>query len=318
MTAPVAIIIPCYRQAHLLGEALASCLAQEPPPAEIIVVDDGSPDNVAAAIAAIGKATEIRLVRRLNGGLSAARNTGLIASTSPYLVFLDADDRLCPGAIAAGLASHAANPDAVFTWGGYRNMDFGGRHWSRPNLPRLRRQPYLALLGGNVIGMHATVMYRRAPLLAAGGFDENLRTCEDWDLYLRLAKTNAVASHHHVTADYRRHAAGMSRGFDQLIATGLGVLERHRPGPDEPAERHRAWRRGRLQVTGLNLKRALVQALPALARGDLDAPRAAIRMLLRYLPITLSLGAGSVGPRPAVPVMTSTLTASPADLEMQT
>ncbi len=104
MPAPVAIIIPCYRQAHLLGEALESCAEQQPLPAEIIVVDDGSPDDVSAAVAPYAERLPIRLIRRENGGLSAARNTGLEASQSAYLVFLDADDRLCPGAVAAGLA----------------------------------------------------------------------------------------------------------------------------------------------------------------------------------------------------------------------
>jgi glycosyltransferase involved in cell wall biosynthesis len=312
MTAPVAIVIPCYGQAHLLGEAVASCLAQLPPPAEIIVVDDGSPDDVAAAVAEFGEQPSIRLVRRANGGLSAARNTGLAASTSPFLVFLDADDRLCPGALAAGLACLAAHPAAAFVWGGYRNMDADGTYWPAPSLPRPTTSPYLALLTGNVIGMHATVMYRRQPLTESGGFDERLRACEDWDVYLRLAKGHPIACHSHVAADYRRHAGGMSRDFTRLIDAGLAVLERHRPAPDAPAVQHRAWRRGRIQLTGLNLKRALVQAAKALARGDLAEPHAAIRTVARYLPVPLFFGAHGFGPRIAAPAMLSSL-AAPAD-----
>ncbi len=301
MTAPVAIVIPCYKQAHLLGEALASCLAQQPRPAEIIVVDDGSPDDVAGAVAAMGEAPTIRLVRRPNGGLSAARNTGLELSRSPCLVFLDADDRLCPGALAAGLACLAAHPEAAFVHGGYRNMDLAGTYWPSPTLPRPGPTTLDDLLAGNVVGMHGTVLYRREPLEDTGGFDEALRSCEDWDVYLRLARTHAVVAHRHVCADYRRHAAGMSQDFDRLIDAGLTVLERHRPEAGEPPARHRAWRRGRVQVTGLNLKRAVVAGLRALGRGEMAEPIAALRTARRYLPILSTLGAAGFGPQLAVP-----------------
>jgi glycosyltransferase involved in cell wall biosynthesis len=297
MTASVAIIIPCYGQAHLLGEALASCLGQDPPPAEIIVVDDGSPDDVAGAVAAMGEAPSIRLVRRPNGGLSAARNTGLEASQSPYLVFLDADDRLCPGALAAGLACLADWPEAAFVFGGYRNMDIAGHYWRHPTLPRPGPTTLVDLLAVNVVGMHATVMYRRAPLVAAGGFDEALRSCEDWDVYLRLAASHEIIAHRHICADYRRHAGGMSHVFDRLIDAGLLVLERHRPAPDDPVAHHRAWRRGRLRLTGVNLKRAVAAGLRALARGDTAAPVAALRAVRRYLPLVLALGAAGFGPK---------------------
>ena len=302
MIARVAIVIPCYKQAHLLGEALQSCLAQDPPAAEIIVVDDGSPDDVEGAIAALGAGTAIRLVRRPNGGLSAARNTGLHASRSPYLVFLDADDRLCPGALAAGLACLEAHRHAAFTFGGYRNMDIDGRYWPKPALPRPGPTTLVDLLGGNVVGMHATVMYRREPLVAAGGFDEALQSCEDWDVYLRLAQEHEAVAHRHITADYRRHAGGMSQAFDRLIDAGLMVLERHRPQPTDPPAQHRAWRGGRLQLTGTNLKRAVVAGLTTLARGERGQPVATLRTVRRYLPIVLALGAHGFGPAVGSPV----------------
>ncbi len=296
MPAPVAIVIPCFRQAHLLGEALESCAAQRPLPAETIVVDDGSPDDVAAAVLPFAERLPIRLVRRDNGGLSAARNAGLAESQSAYLVFLDADDRLCQGALAAGLAGLEAHPQAAFVWGGYRCMDLSGRHYGSAILPAPSPEPLLDLLTGNVIGMHATVMYRRGPLIAAGGFAEALRACEDWDVYLRLAKSHKVASHRHVCADYRRHAGGMSRDFMRLIDAGLIVLDAHRPLPGEPVARHRAWRRGRLRLVGLNLKRAVGAGLGAALRGDWTDLGAVTRTVARYCMILLSLGSPRFGP----------------------
>ena len=86
----VSVIIPCYNQAHYLGEAIASVLGQTHAHYEIIVVDDGSTDDTERVAA---RHTGVRCLRKKNGGLAAARNTGLRASKGDYVVFLDADDR---------------------------------------------------------------------------------------------------------------------------------------------------------------------------------------------------------------------------------
>src|SRR5690349_6707431 len=97
----VSIVIPTYNHAHFLGEAIDSATSQSVAPREIIVVDDGSSDNPAAIVA---KYPAIRFVRQSNQGLAAARNTGLDLAVGRYVVFLDADDRLMPNALAVNLA----------------------------------------------------------------------------------------------------------------------------------------------------------------------------------------------------------------------
>src|SRR5215210_2105808 len=92
----VSVIIPCYNQAHFLGEAIESVLGQSYPNFEIVVVDDGSPDDTAEVAA---RYPEVRYICQDNQGLSAARNTGLGQSEGEYVVFLDADDRLLPEAL---------------------------------------------------------------------------------------------------------------------------------------------------------------------------------------------------------------------------
>jgi glycosyltransferase involved in cell wall biosynthesis len=277
----VAVVIPCYRQAHLLGEALESCLEQEPPPTEIIVVDDGSPDDVRAAVAAFDD-PRIRLVRRSNGGLSAARNTGLVASTSPLIVFLDADDTLRPGALAAGLACHAAHPAAAFVWGGFQNMDANGRPFGRAVVRRPRRAPFIEITIGNIIGMHGAVMYRRAPLIDAGGFDEALRTVEDWDMYLRLAKEHPVSWHDGIVANYRRHGNTITGDYDGMLRGGLTMLEHFRPSIGEAPALVRAWSLGRARFVGRNLRKALLAGLRGLRQGHFRPLLRAIRTVVRY------------------------------------
>jgi glycosyltransferase involved in cell wall biosynthesis len=306
-TTAVAVVIPCYKQAHLLGDALRSCLAQEPLPAEIIVVDDGSPDDVAAAVAALGD-PGIRLVRRPNGGLSAARNTGLVASTSPFLVFLDADDTLRPGALSAGLACHAANPGAAFVWGGFQNMDGNGRPYGPLVARRPHVDPLVALLAGNIVGMHGAVMYRREPLVAAGGFDKALRTVEDWDMYLRLARDHPVAWHDRIVANYRRYDNSMSGDYDGMLRGGLIMLERLRPSTGAPPALERAWRLGRARFVGRNLRKSMLAGLRGLGRGDLRPLLRSSRTLARHLPFLLP----SVRPGFAVAVTPQRLPTAPS------
>ena len=99
--ATVGVVITTYNHAHFLGEALDSLRAQTRPADDIVVVDDGSDDNPGEVVA---RFPGVRGIRQDNRGLAAARNTGLTALRTRYVIFLDADDRLEPNAIAAGLA----------------------------------------------------------------------------------------------------------------------------------------------------------------------------------------------------------------------
>jgi glycosyltransferase involved in cell wall biosynthesis len=277
----VTVVIPCYKQAHLLGDAIRSCLGQEPAPAEVIVVDDGSPDDVAAAVAAVGN-PRVRLLRRDNGGLSAARNTGLLASSSPFLIFLDADDTLRPDAIAAGLACHAAHPGAAFVWGGFQNMDADGCLYGPLSARQPQAVPLTDLLAGNIVGMHGAVMYRREPLTAAGGFDEALRTVEDWDMYLRLAAAHPVACHDTPVANYRRYDNSMSTDFDRMLRGGLTMLEHFRPAGGADPALASTWRLGRARFVGRNFRKALLAGLRGLGRGSVRPMLRASRVVAQY------------------------------------
>ena len=94
----VSVVIPCYNQAHFLGEAIESVFKQTYKHFEIVVVDDGSTDNTSEVAR---RYSGIRCIEQVNQGLSAARNTGIRESKGEYLVFLDADDRLYPIALEA-------------------------------------------------------------------------------------------------------------------------------------------------------------------------------------------------------------------------
>lgn len=240
----VSVIVTCYRQAHLLPEALASALAQHPRP-EIIVVDDGSPDDVAGVVR---RHPDVRYVRQRNQGISAARNRGLAETRADYVVFLDADDRLLPGALDAGLACAAEHPEAAFVFGDFRFMAADGTPQSvrvRPPMPRAGL--YLALLRQNYVEMLATVLFRRDVLVREGGFRTELRSAEDYDLLLRLARGYPTFAHGALVAEYRRYphtGASLSNTPTRMLRSTMRVLHAQWPYARGDAERAAALRAG--------------------------------------------------------------------------
>jgi glycosyltransferase involved in cell wall biosynthesis len=221
----VAVAIATYNHARFLGAAIDSVLAQTVPPAEILVVDDGSTDQPEAVVE---RFPQVRILRQANAGLSAARNSGYRNTSAPLLLFLDADDRLAPNAIETGLKSLATNADAAFTFGAYRIVHALQGRATCPPLRPVPQAAFASFLQGNMIGMHATVLYRREPLQRAGGFAEDLPACEDYEMYLRLARDHPVLCHDDICADYYFHDSNMSRNPGFMLDAALRALGRYR------------------------------------------------------------------------------------------
>jgi CTP:molybdopterin cytidylyltransferase MocA len=237
----VSVIIPCFNQGHFLAEAIESALAQSYRPLEIVVVDDGSSDDSAQVAR---RYAGVKLIRQPNRGLSAARNAGLEASAGAYLVFVDADDRLLGEALQAGVNDLAEHPECAFVYGHYRLIAADGAPLPSAEGRRVGADHYLEMLRANCIGMHATVMYRRAVFNDVGGFDTTLGACEDYDLYLRITRRFAVHCHAAVVAEYRQHDANMSKDAGLMLKTALAVIGRQRPYVSGNATARMAYRAG--------------------------------------------------------------------------
>ena len=110
--ARVAVIVPAYGVAHLVGEALESLQAQTMADWECVVVDDGAPDDVAAAVAPFLDDSRITLLETENGGVSTARNRAIARTRAPLVALLDGDDMLRPDYLARTCAALEADPQA--------------------------------------------------------------------------------------------------------------------------------------------------------------------------------------------------------------
>jgi glycosyltransferase involved in cell wall biosynthesis len=238
----VSIVIPCHNQAQFLAESIESALSQTYPNVEVVVVDDGSTDNTPRVVKHY---PEVELVSQHRRGLSAARNTGLRCSSGSYVVFLDADDRLVPEAVARGLACIHARPERALTWGGYRLIDVDGGFLSEAQVPSELPDPYAALLERNVVEMHASLVYRRGLFEHVGGFDESLIACEDHDLLLRIVRLFPVGGHEGLVADYRQHGAAMKRDPRRMLRASMIVLDRQRPYIRQRSDYRHCYRRGK-------------------------------------------------------------------------
>jgi len=191
-TPRVSIVIPCYRHAQFLPEAVASVVAQTFTDWEIIIIDDGSPDDTAAVaqrLIAAHPDRRIRLIRQENRGQAEARNTGIHAARAPYILPLDADDMIEPEMLAQTVVALDAHPEVGFVYTDVRR--FGAEN----NI--LRTRPYsLDHLRFENLMMPAT-LFRREAWEQTGGFrtSKPVLGYEDWDFWVGLAEAGWEGLH---------------------------------------------------------------------------------------------------------------------------
>lgn len=276
----VSVVIPCWNQAHFLGAAIESVLAQEYPELELVVVDDGSEDN---SIEVAARYPGVRRLRQPNSGVAVARNRGLAESRGDYVVFLDADDRLLPNALEVGVGELRAHPDAAFAAGRPRDIGRDGEVIREGAQPLVTRDHYLKLLEECFIWSGSSLVYRRDALEAVGGFNEKRVAADDYELYLKLARAYPVVCHDVVVTEYRRHGSNTTRNAGLVLSSQIQVLNgqrRHLRSREERSAR-------RLGVRNTRAKQgeALVERVAnAWRRREWSVVLQSLRTLLRWDP----------------------------------
>ena len=172
----ISVIIPCYQDSESISRCLDSVFGQTVKDVEIIVVDDGSTDDLRAALRPY--AGRVQVIRQENRGGNAARNRGFAVSKGEFVMFCDADMRLRRDALEKLLTALATHPEAAYAYSSFR---FGWKLFrSGPFDPaHLRRVNFIS----------TTSLIRRASF---PGFDESLRRFQDWDLWLTMLERGAT------------------------------------------------------------------------------------------------------------------------------
>lgn len=238
----VSVIVPAYNYGSYITATLESVAAQDFTDWECIIVDDGSTDDTGAVVESFLSDTRFRYVKQENGGLAAARNTGIRHAKGDFLQFLDADDlveKAKLGESAAFLRDHP-EVDVVYSDMRYfRDGDLTSRYFSFACVPG--DKPWMkyvhgrgkdvlgVLLEGNIMVVNSPVI-RKSAIGESGFFDEGLRSNEDWDFWIRLfsrGKSLHYLDKPHTMALVRVHASSMSKDKFKMFVYGLLVLRKN-------------------------------------------------------------------------------------------
>ncbi len=250
MTSPdvrplVSVAIPTRGRAAWCEEAVRSALDQTGVNVEVVVALDGEDPETRGRIEALGDA-RVRVVVQAAAGRSAARNLAWTSARGARVAFLDDDDLLVPGSLAARMAALDAHPGAVLCHGRATAMDAAGRRHREPSLVARadvgRAYDALIVQSKGRSLLPSTVLVERAAVERAGGFPDDMPTGEDWLLFLRLSALGPFVSIDVPVVDYRKHEGQVRWDPAQQEAALPELLRRWFDDPATP-ERARPHRR---------------------------------------------------------------------------
>lgn len=220
----VSVIIPVYQSCTTIAETIESVLAQTHPVSEIIVVDDGSTDELDAVLKPY--LNRIQLIRQKNAGAAAARNNGIRHATGEIIAFLDADDVWLPKKIELQLPLFD-DPNTALVFGNvyfFQNREVQNLTYFDLFEPR-NGLVFSALFAQNFVPI-LSVLLRAEILKHTGMFDESIRYVEDYDLWLRIAKEHRFDFISTPVAAYRISSTQISKNFTRAAEALLQLKER--------------------------------------------------------------------------------------------
>jgi glycosyltransferase involved in cell wall biosynthesis len=206
----VSVIIPTYNGGKYILDAVNSVLRQTHAPLEIIVVDDGSREDILQVLSPVSR--HITYIRQDNAGPAAARNRGIRAAKGEFIAFLDDDDLWHPTKLEAQMRRMHGAPDCGLVYSYPILIDENGSIIFN-ELPRTCPSGYVYydFLRQNRINTSSTVLLRASVLDRVGFFDENLYVCEDYDLWLRISRDHKVIFCSEAVIFYRQSTTGVSK-----------------------------------------------------------------------------------------------------------
>ncbi|WP_074511125.1 glycosyltransferase family 2 protein [Planococcus glaciei] len=182
----VSVVIPTYNRAELLMAAVKSLQEQTYRNIEIVIVDDCSTDSTARIVESIDDKRIVYLQHKVNKGGAEARNTGIKHATGSVIGFLDSDDQWLPDKLEKQLAVFKKNPKAEVVYTGIKVMQ--NTTFIKDIFPKYKEDLLIKLLESNCIYTTSSILVKKEILEQIEGFDSSLPSCQDWDLYIRLAK----------------------------------------------------------------------------------------------------------------------------------
>lgn len=294
----VSIVIAAYNASPYIGETLDSVLAQTFANYEVIVVNDGSNDRADLERILEAHPLPVVYISQANKGVSAARNAGINAARGEFYAQLDSDDQWQPDYLAVQLRFLAEHPDIALVYPNaiiFGDSPHTGLEYMKL-CPSEGEVSFESLIGERCVVL-TCVTARMDVIRSVGMFDEALRSCEDFDLWLRIVKSGGRISYHRqVLARYRRHEGSLSSDRVWMTSHLLAVMEKAAKRTDlTDSERQVLSKQLASSHTMLSLfegKHALGQGNAAVALNRLEEANRSLRspklsvaiLLLRYWP----------------------------------
>ncbi|RUT02709.1 hypothetical protein DSM106972_056290 [Dulcicalothrix desertica PCC 7102] len=224
-TPKVSVIIPAYNAEKTIRETINSVLEQTYSNLELILINDGSTDETLELINEV-KDSRLQVFSYPNGGLSMARNRGITHATGEYISFIDADDLWTYDKLELQLEAFKKSPEAGVAYSWTICVDNAGKHFHQGVKASFEGNVYKHLLVNNFIASGSNVLIRTEAVKSVGEFDITLKSCEDWDYWLRLAPNWKFVVVPKPQIIYRLSLGGMSSKVDVMEKYLLLVLER--------------------------------------------------------------------------------------------
>jgi glycosyltransferase involved in cell wall biosynthesis len=229
----VSVVCPAYNCGRFIKPALESVFLQSYRPIEVIVVDDGSTDSTPELLKSY---REVSYLRQVNRGPSSARNIGIRAARGVYVAFLDLDDLWTPEKLSSQVAILESCPEAGLCFADMRLFSSGGGE----ELTMFQKYGLTAEYFGHewvvdrvvakLVTMNfiptSSVVARKSALTHVGGFDEQFRKSEDWDLWLRMALRYPIIYSPKLVTLKRVHEVNTSRDSEGMNVASLQILEK--------------------------------------------------------------------------------------------
>ena len=252
------VVIPTYNYAEHLGTAIRSVLEQEPHAPQCIVVDDGSTDHTPVTIAALQEEfPELLTFRQDNAGPGAARNFGAKQANGSWLVFLDSDDALLPGAIAALTHTASVHPHAEFLVGDHISVTDGKEKLQRAGTPSSdRAQAFRDFLLNRTLSLNNGAVAVKRITFARYGYATRFRNGEDIALFAKLLANHEGARTDAALVRRLRHGDSLRHNAEAYRKTATEVVEEIFDDPQLPSSLQR-YRKPFLARRWLSLARQL-------------------------------------------------------------
>ena len=244
MAAKVSVVIPTYNSLHFLPQTLASVRAQTFRDFEIIVVNDGSSDGTEEWLAQHHE-PHLTVITQANKGVAEARNVGIDHSSSDYIALLDADDLWEPTKLEQQVACLDAHPEVGLVHTAIRYIDETGKDLERILGVQGEGSIWEEVVLKMPIRCGSTPLIRHRCFAEVGGFEPSLHFSEEWDMWIRIAKTFEFAIINEPLVRYRQHNNNMTKGYQQIAPNLEKVLDRAFQDASESALRIKAEAYGR-------------------------------------------------------------------------